>query len=102
MINNQLYIYRILRQVISLPLEQIRWIKPIPDGIKVTVYPIQSTLGFDGLKLADIINPDNGKLSFQTKYKFNRNNNDEQLVKFYTSFLSYFKFNLTYIIEKMS
>jgi hypothetical protein len=49
----------------------------MPDGIKVTVYPIQSTLGFDGLKLADIINPDNSKLSFQTKYKFNRNNNDE-------------------------
>jgi len=49
----------------------------MPDDIKVTVYPIQSTLGFDGLKLADIINPDNGKLSFQTKYKFNRNNNDD-------------------------
>ena len=54
----------------GLPLEQIRWISPMPDGIKVTVsIPIPPTMTFDGLKLADINNPANGKSTFQAKYQ---------------------------------
>jgi hypothetical protein len=58
----------------GLPLEQIRWITKVSDGIKVTVsIPATPTLTFDGLnsgiKLADINNPANNQSVFQAVYQ---------------------------------
>jgi hypothetical protein len=54
----------------GLPLEQIRWITKVQDGIQVTVsLPATPTLTFNGLKLADINNPANNQSVFQAIYQ---------------------------------
>ncbi len=54
----------------GLPLETIRSVSKVSDGIEVTVsVSAPQTMRYDGLNLADIKDPANNKSVFQARYQ---------------------------------